>query len=203
MKNMKWEKEFSSGTWKRYLIFTAFVLTLAFCVSSCDQTEMHPVDVEASYNSSFARIVEDKLDSMTEVALPTEPSALLYVNQRLGFTIEFPVEWAGLITLEEEYDLPHRNGGNCITIYHRETLEKEGNNGALFFIDCYPGTWPKDDPPVMAGVSQLALQTEDFAVFVRCPSDVQFSESDEELATRYKKLYAQMDYIVTHIKAIS
>ena len=42
---------------------------------------------------------------MTGIALPVESSALLYVNQRLGFTIEFPVEWAGLIQLEEEYDL--------------------------------------------------------------------------------------------------
>ena len=55
--------------------------------------------------------------------------------------------------LEEEYDLPHQNGGNCITIYHRETLEKEGH-GALFYIDCYPGVWAEDDRPVMAGASR-------------------------------------------------
>ncbi len=111
------------------------------------------------------------------------------------------MEWAGLIQLEEEYDLPHQNGGNCITIYHRETLEKEGH-GALFYIDCYPGVWAEDDRPVMAGASRRALQTEDFAVFVRAPSGVEFSESDEALAARYQALSSQMEYLATHIKEI-
>lgn len=202
MRRMESKRKIAAGAWKTYLIFIVLVLPLVFCISSCTQAEIHSVDVEASSGSSVSRIVEDELDNTTGIALQTESSALLYVNQRLGFTIEFPVEWAGLITLEEEYDLPHRNGGNCITIYHRETRELEGGNGALFFIDCYPGTWTEDDPPVVAGESKLALQTENFAVFVRSPSDVQFSESDEELAARYKELYAQMDYLVTHIKAI-
>lgn len=160
---------------------------------------------EDSSDISIAHIIEEEPEEnsseVTGIALPVESSALLYVNQRLGFTIEFPVEWAGLIQLEEEYDLPHQNRGNCITIYHRETLEKEGH-GALFYIDCYPGVWAEDDRPVMAGASRRALQTEDFAVFVRAPSGVEFSESDEALAARYQALSSQMEYLATHIKEI-
>ena len=84
---------------------------------------------------------------------------------------------------------------------HRETLEKEGH-GALFYIDCYPGVWAEDDRPVMAGASRRALQTEDFAVFVRAPSGGEFSESDEALAARYQALSSQMEYLATHIKEI-
>ena len=123
----------------------------------------------------------------------TKAAALLHVTQ--------PTLSRQLIQLEEEYDLPHQNGGNCITIYHRETLEKEGH-GALFYIDCYPGVWAEDDRPVMAGASRRALQTEDFAVFVRAPSGVEFSESDEALAARYQALSSQMEYLATHIKEI-
>ena len=65
---------------------------------------------EDSSDISIAHIIEEEPEEnsseVTGIALPVESSALLYVNQRLGFTIEFPVEWAGLIQLEEEYDLP-------------------------------------------------------------------------------------------------
>lgn len=87
---------------------------------------------------------------MTGIALPVESSALLYVNQRLGFTIEFPVEWAGLDPAGGGVRSAAPKWRDCITIYHRETLEKEGH-GALFYIDCYPGVWAEDDRPVMAG----------------------------------------------------
>ena len=153
MKRMKQKGGISAGTWREYLILAAVMLPLTFCVS-CGQTELPPVNDEDSSDISIAHIIEEEPEEnsseVTGIALPVESSALLYVNQRLGFTIEFPVEWAGLIQLEEEYDLPHQNGGNCITIYHRETLEKEGH-GALFYIDCYPGVWAEDDRPVMAG----------------------------------------------------
>ena len=96
---------------------------------------------EDSSDISIAHIIEEEPEEnsseVTGIALPVESSALLYVNQRLGFTIEFPVEWAGLIQLEEEYDLPHQNGGNCITIYHRETLEKEAT-GPCFSSTAIP-----------------------------------------------------------------
>lgn len=204
MKRMKQKGGISAGTWREYLILVAVMLPLTFCVS-CGQTELSPVNEEDSSDISIAHIIEEEPEEnsseVTGIALPVESSALLYVNQRLGFTIEFPVEWAGLIQLEEEYDLPHQNGGNCITIYHRETLEKEGC-GALFYIDCYPGVWAEDDRPVMAGASRRALQTENFAVFVRAPSGVEFSESDEELAARYQALSSQMEYLATHIKEI-
>ena len=204
MKRMKQKGGISAGTWREYLILAAVMLPLTFCVS-CGQTELPPVNNEDSSDISIAHIIEEEPEEnsseVTGIALPVESSALLYVNQRLGFTIEFPVEWAGLIQLEEEYDLPHQNGGTCITIYHRETLEKEGH-GALFYIDCYPGVWSEDDRPVMAGASRRALQTEDFAVFVRAPSGVEFSESDEALAARYQALSNQMEYLATHIKEI-
>ena len=72
---------------------------------------------EDSSDISIAHIIEEEPEEnsseVTGIALPVESSALLYVNQRLGFTIEFPVEWAGLIQLEEEYDLRTKMEGTA------------------------------------------------------------------------------------------
>ena len=106
MKRMKQKGGISAGTWREYLILAAVMLPLTFCVS-CGQTELPPVNNEDSSDISIAHIIEEEPEEnsseVTGIALPVESSALLYVNQRLGFTIEFPVEWAGLIQLEEEF----------------------------------------------------------------------------------------------------
>lgn len=151
MKRVKQRGGISVGAWWRSLILAAVILPLIFCVS-CGQTESPPVNVEDSSDISIAHIIEEEPEEdsgeVTGIALPTESSALVYVNQRLGFTIEFPVEWAGLIQLKEEYDLPHQNGGNCITIYHRETMEKESLRGPVLhrlLSRCVGGGRPAGD----------------------------------------------------------
>lgn len=125
---MKQKGGISAGTWREYLILAAVMLPLTFCVS-CGQTELPPVNDEDSSDISIAHIIEEEPEEnsseVTGIALPVESSALLYVNQRLGFTIEFPVEWAGLIQLEEEYDLPHQvqlDKGDCISPHDSEAL---------------------------------------------------------------------------------
>lgn len=107
--------------------------------------------------------------------------AILYVNHQLGFSMEMPLNWMGQVEVEEEYGLHHQNGGNCITFYHKPTHDN-GEGGILFFIDCYPGEWSEDNPPVIAGHSVVVAQTENYsikcliAVFDRekCTDDVVF-----------------------------
>ena len=129
-----------------------------------------------------------------------ESSALLYVNQRLGFTIEFPVEWAGLIQLEEEYDLRTKMEGTASRSITGRRWRRRPRGPVLHRTAIR--VWAEDDGQWMAGASRRALQTEDFAVFVRAPSGVEFSESDEALAARYQALSSQMEYLATHIKEI-
>ena len=72
-----------------------------------------------------------------QLSLPESSSALLYVNQKLGFSMELPLDWMGQIEITEEYDLPHQNGASCITFYHKPAHDN-GEGGVLFFIDYYP-----------------------------------------------------------------
>ena len=125
-------------------------------------------------------------------------SASLYVNERLGFSMEMPLSWLGQVEVEEEYDLPHRGGGNCVTFYHKATRDN-GEGGVLFFLDCYPGQWSEDDPPVVAGHSVVVAQTEENTYLLRTPSDVEYSQTDPALAAEYQALAAQQDFISTHI----
>ena len=136
-----------------------------------------------------------------QLSLPESSSAVLYVNQKLGFSMELPLDWMGQIEITEEYDLPHQNGGSCITFYHKQTLEQEGH-GVLFFLDCYPGEWSTENPPVIAGNSVVVLKTAENTCLLRTPSDVQYSESDPTLAEAYQALAAQQEFLGSHIKAI-
>lgn len=136
-----------------------------------------------------------------QITLPESSSAILYVNQQLGFSVEFPLDWMGQVEIEEEYGLNHQNGGNCITFYHKPTRDN-GESGVLFFIDCYPGEWSEENPPIIAGYSVVVAQTEDYTYLLRTSSGVECSESNAALAESYQSLAAQLDFIVAHIKSI-
>ena len=112
--------------------------------------------------------------------------------------MEMPLSWLGQVEVEEEYDLPHRGGGNCVTFYHKATRDN-GEGGVLFFLDCYPGQWSEDDPPVVAGHSVVVAQTEENTYLLRTPSDVEYSQTDPALAAEYQALAAQQDFISAHI----
>ena len=145
---------------------------------------------------------KDASSDAMQIAAPTETSAVLYVNQQLGFTMELPLDWLGQIEIEEEYDVPLHDGGNCITVYHKQTHESEGS-GVLFFIDCFPGDWSNENPPVQAGQSIVVLKTNSFTCLLRTPSDVEYSETDEELAASYQALSGRLDALCGHFSAIS
>lgn len=143
----------------------------------------------------------NKVDTVpNQAASAEEPSSILYVNHQLGFSMEMPLNWMGQVEVKEEYGLHHQNGGNCITFYHKLTHDN-GEGGILFFIDCYPGEWSEDNPPVIAGHSVVVAQTENYTYLLRTPSDVEYSESDPMLAEAYQSLIAQQDFIISHIYA--
>ena len=172
-----------------FFIGIAVLLTLTLCLSSCSKNQKTQ---HQTYTSDAAK---------AQLTFPENSSAILYVNQRLDFSAELPLDWIGQVEIKEEYGLHHQNGGNCITFYHKPTHDN-GEGGVLFFIDCYPGEWSEDNPPVIAGHVVVA-QTEDYTYLLRTPSDVEYSESDSALAESYQVLAAQQDFIIAHIKVIN
>ena len=119
-----------------FFIGIAVLLTLTLCLSSCSKNQKTQ---HQTYTSDAAK---------AQLTFPENSSAILYVNQRLGFSAELPLDWIGQVEIKEEYGLHHQNGGNCITFYHKPTHDN-GEGGILFFIDCYPGEWSEDNPPAI------------------------------------------------------
>ena len=140
--------------------------------------------------------------SQHSIAYPLESSAIVYINQLLSFSMEIPVDWLGQIEIKEEYNLPHQDGGHCITVYHKPTHDNNADMGVLFMIDCYSGKWTAEEPPVIAGSSTVVLQTEENTYLFRTPSDVQWNEEDKTLSDGYKELEEQFEFIKEHISAI-
>lgn len=164
------------------------LLVLTLCLSGCSEKN----EVQDQTNGA------DTIPNQSASA--EEPSSILYVNHQLGFSMEMPLNWMGQVEVKEEYGLHHQNGGNCITFYHKTTHDN-GEGGILFFIDCYPGEWSEDNPPVIAGRSVVVAQTEKDTYLFRTPSDVEYSASDPVLAESYQSLIAQKDFIISHIYA--
>lgn len=133
---------------------------------------------------------------------PSESSAVMYVNQKLSFSMELPLTWLGKVEIEESYDIPNSDGGSCITVYHKPTHDGDPDMGILFMIDCYPGTWTEENPPVIAGSSEVLLQTDTSTVLFRLPSGVQWSENDSLLSDDFHSLETQFDFIKEHVSAI-
>lgn len=176
---------------KNSLLFSVgivMLLVLTLCLSGCSGKN----EVQDQTNGA------DTIPNQSASA--EEPSSILYVNHQLGFSMEMPLNWMGQVEVKEEYGLHHQNGGNCITFYHKTTHDN-GEGGILFFIDCYPGEWSEDNPPVIAGHSVVVAQTEKDTYLFRTPSDVEYSASDPVLAESYQSLIAQKDFIISHIYA--
>lgn len=150
--------------------------------------------------SSAPDIAQNNLTSQTQIQMPESNRCILYVDQELGFTMEMPLDWIGKILIDSNSGV--RYDSYCIGVYHREIYEKYDGVGCIFALDICPGQWNEDNPPIQAGWSQLALQTENYACFVRTPSDVEYPMDDERLSQEYLSMQDQLNFIKNHIHSI-
>ena len=143
---------------------------------------------------AIERVPAAEAEQQPHIQMPENSSSVLYVNQRLGFTMEMPLEWIGKVYFGE--------GQDGVTVKHSVIYEKFDRVGWLFDIDVCPGQWSEDNPPMQAGWSRLALQTDTHAYFVRTPSGVEYPEDDEQLSQEYLSMQDELDTIKNQIHAI-
>lgn len=141
-------------------------------------------------------------DGTMRVAAPEEANAALYVNRRLGFAMELPLDRLGQIEVEENYDVPLQGGWSRVTVCHRQTLN-QGGCSVLFFIDVYEGDRSAENPPVQAGGGTIVLKANDCTYLPRTPSDVQFCAENEELTRPYQALGARPGGLAGRFGAVS
>ena len=149
---------------------------------------------------------ESNGDSVNEVQNETQTETqqgILYVNERLGFSVEFPKNMMDKFGISENYVEWDERGGAGITVYHktsRETLPDIG--GAVFFIRRWIGTYTEEVPPLYAGTHTVVLQTDKYTYMLETPSGVEYIE-DTETYAECEWLFDQFDTIITSVKGVN
>lgn len=162
----------------------------------------------------IALYADDMINKIAESAYPlvemeiedssqSEPQqGILYVNERLAFSVEFPADWEGLFEIAENYVECNERGGAGITVYQKASRDIDSDSGAIFYIARWIGTWTDEEPPIYAGGSTVVLQSGKYTYILRTPSDVQHIEDDEEIDSEYKIMYEQLDIIKANIRSV-
>jgi len=164
--------------------FLSFMLALMLALCACNS-----VDVDDALGLSG--VSKDAIEGVSEYhqnAPETNP-ALLFENPAIGIGLIFPHEWEGKYTITTNFF----NGGVNFSVFHTATLElfqergyQEG--GLLFWVDRQS---TQNDLSIYNELGRLMLQTEDFAFFMRTPTDVQYDDSDPlpRQSIEYRELY--------------
>lgn len=152
---------------------------------------------------AIERVPAAEAEQQPHIQMPENSSSILYVNQEAKFTMELPLDWTKKVMIMEYAGTGEKKGIYFIDVIHQPTNERAGVGcGTIFCMDIRPGQWSEDNPPVAAGWSRLALQTDTHAYFVRTPSDVQYLEDDEQLSQEYLSMQDELDTIKNQIHAI-
>ncbi len=182
---------------------TLLLLSLTIIISgflvAC--TEIEPI----ASNQSTDNLIDENLNKEVQPTIENSENIpySLHEYYRLGFSIELPENWENLIVINENLVEYSPNGGAGIEIYHKETRDAYPDKGALLYIDRWIGTWSEDAPPLQDNQSSIVLQTNRYTYMIRIPNDIQYSETDVEMAEAYQALSNQIDGIKTRVKDIS
>ncbi|MCL1905544.1 MAG: hypothetical protein FWG06_00885 [Clostridiales bacterium] len=128
-------------------------------------------------------------------------SPIIYQNEQMGFSLEFPTSWEGKYSVETEVYISAADWS--VEIFHTATREEMGA-GWLFNIACTPGEdYTEDQPPVMAGWCPILAQTGGCTYYAFTPSGVEYDEDPASAAGKeYRELYDQIDIVISSFKLL-
>ena len=144
------------------------------------------------------------IEISTETSNPEqgEQSNYLYVNEQLGFSVEFPENFNEQFGIDENYIERSGNGGAGITVYHKASRDA-GYLGDLFYIERWIGEWSLENPPIRAGTHQVVAESDKYTFMLRTTSGVEYNEHDPETIESCSSLYAQYEAIGKSVKLIN
>lgn len=154
--------------------------------------------------SNLALLREEYPLSNTTNANTEKPSGTLYTNERLGFSVEFPASWDGLIEISENYVEYDERGGAGIAVYHRASREKSNPNitGTLFYIERWIGTWTTENPPIYAGGCFVVLQTGKYTYMLRTTSGVEYNENNPQMVAECQMILSMLDTVQANVRSV-
>ncbi|KJR44295.1 hypothetical protein UF75_5321 [Desulfosporosinus sp. I2] len=129
----------------------------------------------------------------------TKEVDITYMNEKCGFTLDFPSYW------NEEYFIEDLNGMG-VRIHHKDTWLKNGA-GTLFQITVFDKSkdeWNKIGKILVETVGLRKIYENDKEVFgFSCPTDVQYIPDDKDLCSQYMKMENDVFKVVETFKKIN
>lgn len=125
---------------------------------------------------------------------PEQVSPIVYNNEMLGFSLQFPADWQDKYIIEET--------DTNITLFNKKIYEEVGG-GLLFTIERMIGELVTEADMKEAPVSQqIILQGNGYTFFTVMPSDVQYPVDNKELSREYVAMAEQIASITEMISLI-
>lgn len=175
-------------------IYVLITLILLIILSSCSRKKVQNDDSLGAISELEPTVVPKNKETLTNV---------LYEYDLLGFSIELPEEWNDIIGINVNYVETSPDGGARIEFYHKEIREASPDQGTLFYIDRWLGTWTESAPPLQEGQSSVVLQTNKYTYMLRTPIVSQYNENDSEMVSSYKSMISQIDTIKSSVKELN
>lgn len=134
--------------------------------------------------------------AFTNTTEQNQQTNLVYTNEKLGFTLEFPSTWAGNYFAEETNDM--------VNIHHKATWQKNGA-GTLFTIWRFTkDKWNTEGKSIQDMIGLQKIYENDQAVFgFSCPTDVQNDIENKKLSDEYQQMEKEVANIIRTFQPIS
>lgn len=104
-----------------------------------------------------------------------EGEGILYINEKLGFSLEFPKDWDGLYEIFDNDEIIADTGevGTGIKICNKAARDA-GYEGTLFYIDRFPGDWTERwQMPIYGCNTFCILVTSEYTYMLRMPASME------------------------------
>jgi hypothetical protein len=172
---------------------------------ACTQTNTNEKEPEmnTSNNQTVHTAAIENPQQEDEFVKENTVHNVLYEYDLLGFSIELPEEWNDIIGINVNYVETSPDGGARIEVYHKAIRETSPDQGTLFYIDRWLGTWTEAAAPLQDGQSSIVLQTNLYTYMLRTPIDSQYNENDSKMASSYKSMISQIDIIKSSVKELN
>ncbi|ABX42436.1 M56 family metallopeptidase [Lachnoclostridium phytofermentans] len=187
------------------LCFITLCIMISGLLIACTQTNTNEKEPEKniSNNQPVNNTAIENPQQEDELVKENTVRNVLYEYDVLGFSIELPAEWNDKIGINVNYVETCPDGGARIEVYHKAIREASPDQGTLFYIDRWLGTWTETAPPLQDGQSSIVLQTKKYTYMLRTPIDSQYNENDSEMVSSYKSMFSQIDTIKSSVKELN
>ncbi|HHV98641.1 MAG TPA: hypothetical protein GXX36_03550 [Clostridiaceae bacterium] len=164
------------------LIMVVLIISIMGLCISCTQNTGSEMDKSTGGTGKSA----EKTDKNDKEADNRETGKVaLYINEKLGFSLNFPVEWKDRYIIEESDD--------NISVFCKKVYDKYKGAGLLFTMQRAVGELITEADMQQAPVmQQIVLQGNGYTYFTRRPSDIQYPPDDEEVSSDYETMSEQI-----------